>query len=236
MIKPDDSLPILLIPGLNCSPRLYEAQISALWELGQVAIADHRRDETMSAIAKRILALAPPRFRLAGLSMGGYISFEIMRQAPERVAKLALLDTSAQPETPQQTERRTALIALARDDRLIAINDILWPHLVHSSKQDNAALRVAIDQMAVETGAEAFIRQERAIIGRADSRPSLNAIKCPTLVIVGDSDRLTPPAHAKEIADGIPGARLETIAECGHMSAMEEPAKVTKLLVEFFAD
>ncbi len=234
MIKADNPMPILLIPGLNCSPRLYEMQISALWELGQVTVADHRRDDTMGAIAKRILGLAPPRFRLAGLSMGGYISLEIMRQAPERIAKLALLDTSARPETPQQTKRRTVLMAMAKDNHLLAINDILWPFLVHQSKQNDTALRTVIDQMAIETGVEAFIRQERAIITRADSRPSLGAIKCPTLVIVGDSDQLTPPDHAKEIAEGIAEARLETIAACGHMSTMEAPAKVTKLLVDFF--
>jgi pimeloyl-ACP methyl ester carboxylesterase len=236
MTKAEDFLPILLIPGLNCSPRLYEAQIPALWELGQVTIANHRRDETMGAIAKRILSLAPPRFRLAGLSMGGYISLEIMRQAPERVAKLALLDTSAQPETPQQTERRMALIALAKDNRLQAINEILWPFVVHESKQNDSSLRKAFDQMAFETGSAAFIRQQKAIMARADSRSSLGSIKCSTLVIVGDSDQLTPPAHAREIADGIPHAHLETIARCGHMSTMEEPIKVTKLLVGFFAE
>src|SRR6185295_2097774 len=235
MIKADDSLPILLVPGLNCSPRLYEAQTPFLWQLGQVTITDHRRDDTMNAIAKRVLALAPPRFRLAGLSMGGYISLEIMRQAPERVAMLALLDTSAQPETPQQTERRKALIALAEENRLQAVNDILWPLVVHESKQSDTALRSAFDQMAFETGPEAFIRQEKAIMTRADSRPLLGTIECPTLMIVGESDRLTPPAQAKEIADGISGAQLEILANCGHMSTMEEPKKVAKLLVEFFA-
>ncbi len=89
-----DPLPIVLIPGLTCTPRLYAEQIPALWQFGPVTIADHTRDESMAAIARRILAAAPPRFALAGLSMGGFISFEIMRQAPERVAKLALLDTS----------------------------------------------------------------------------------------------------------------------------------------------
>ena len=235
MLKADDFLPILLVPGLNCSPRVYEAQIPALWELGQVTVADHRRDNTMPAIAKRILSAAPPRFRLAGFSMGGLIAMEIMRQAPDRVAKLALLDTSARPETPVQTERRGKLMALARNERLIEINDVLWPLIVHESKKDDTPLRAAVDKMALETGGEAFVRQEEAIIARADSRPLLSAIKCPTVMIVGDSDQLIPPAHAKEIADGISGARLETIANCGHMSTMEEPAKVTKLLVDFFA-
>ncbi len=230
-----DCQPIVLVPGLNCSPRLYEGQLSALWQLGPVTIADHRRDETLSAIARRILDCAPKHFSLAGLSMGGYISFEIVRQAPERVMKLALLDTSARPEAPEQTERRKKLIELAEQNRLIEINDVLWPVLVHRSKLDNEALRAIIDRMALETGAEAFIRQQKAIIGRADLRPLLGTIKCPTIMIVGDSDQLTPPAHAKEIVEGIPGACLEVISSCGHMSTMEQSQQITKLLVDFFA-
>jgi pimeloyl-ACP methyl ester carboxylesterase len=231
-----DSLPILLVPGLNCSPRLYAAQIPALWRLGPVIVADHRRGETMAEIARTILAAAPARFRLAGLSMGGYIAFEIMRQAPARVARLALLDTSARPETPEQTERRKMRMALAEAGRFREVNDDLWPLLVDPSRRSDAALRADIDRMAEETGAEAFVRQQRAIIGRADSRPTLGAIDCPTLMIVGESDQLTPPAHAEEIAKGIAGAKLVKLAGCGHMSTMEQPEAVTGLLVDFFAN
>jgi pimeloyl-ACP methyl ester carboxylesterase len=230
-----DSTPILLVPGLNCSPRLYAAQIPALWRLGLVVVADHRRDDTMVGIAQRILATAPSRFRLAGLSMGGYIALEIMRQAPARVAKLALLDTSARPETPEQTERRVKLIAFAEKGRMREIMEVLWPLMVDPSRLQESALRAEMDWMAEETGTEAFVRQQRAIIGRADSRPSLGAIACPALVIVGDSDQLTPPAHAQEIAKGIQGAKLVTLAGCGHMSTMEKPEEVSKLLVDFFA-
>jgi pimeloyl-ACP methyl ester carboxylesterase len=230
-----DSTPILLVPGLNCSPRLYAAQIPALWRLGLVVVADHRRDDTIAGIARRILATAPSRFRLAGLSMGGYIALEIMRQAPARVAKLALLDTSARPEAPEQTERRNKLIALAAEGRFLEVNDVLWPVLVDPSRQKDTSLRAEIDKMAEETGAEAFVRQERAIIGRADSRPTLGAIACPTLMVVGEHDQLTPLTHAEEIAKGIPGAKLVTLAGSGHMSPMEKPEEVSKLLVDFFA-
>jgi pimeloyl-ACP methyl ester carboxylesterase len=230
-----DSTPILLVPGLNCSPRLYAAQIPALWRLGLVVVADHRRDDTIAGIARRILATAPSRFRLAGLSMGGYIALEIMRQAPARIAKLALLDTSARPEAPEQTVRREHLIALAESGRFVEVNNFLWPLLVDPSRQKDASLRAEIDQMAEETGAEAFVRQQRAVIGRADSRPALGTIKCPTIMIVGASDQLTPPAHADEIAKGIPGAKLVTLAGSGHMSPMEKPEEVTKLLIDFFA-
>jgi pimeloyl-ACP methyl ester carboxylesterase len=230
-----DSAPILLVPGLNCSARLYAAQIPALWRLGPVMVADHRRGETMAEIARRILAAAPSRFRLTGFSMGGYIALEIMRQAAARVVKLALVDTSARPELPEQTERRNKLIGLAEAGRFSEVNNFLWPVLVDPSHQSDAALRAAIDQMADETGAEAFVRQQRAIIGRADSRPLLGGIKCPVLMIVGASDQLTPPAHAEEIAKEIPGAKLETLAGSGHMSPMEKPDEVTKLLIDFFA-
>src|SRR5262245_66465122 len=108
-----EPLPSVLVPGLNCSARLYAEQIPVLWRFGPVQVADHTRDDSMAAIAARILAAAPPRFALAGLSMGGYIALTIVQQAPERVARLALLDTSARPETPEQTARRKPQIALA---------------------------------------------------------------------------------------------------------------------------
>src|SRR5580693_8611623 len=116
-----DPLPVVLIPGLTCTARLYAEQIPALWQFGAVTIADHRRDDSMAAIARRILAAAPPRFALAGLSMGGYIAFEIMRQAPQRVGKLALLDTGARPEVPEQTERRGPAMAKAKSGRLAEV-------------------------------------------------------------------------------------------------------------------
>jgi pimeloyl-ACP methyl ester carboxylesterase len=118
-----DSLPIVLVPGLNCSARLYAEQIPALWRFGPVMVADHTRDTSIAAIAKRILAAAPPLFALAGLSMGGYIAFEIMRQAPQRVLKLALMDTGARPETAEQTARRQGLMAMARAGKLIEVAD-----------------------------------------------------------------------------------------------------------------
>src|SRR6187402_3054757 len=101
-----EPLPTVLIPGLLCTPRLYAEQIPALWRFGPVTITNHTQDDSMAGIARRILAQAPPRFALIGLSMGGYVAFELQRQAPERVAKLALLATTARPDTPEQTEQR----------------------------------------------------------------------------------------------------------------------------------
>ena len=116
-----EPLPIVLVPGLLCTPRLYAAQIDEVWRAGPVTIADHTRDDSMAGVARRILADAPPRFALAGLSMGGYIAFEILRQAPGRVARLALLDTTARPDTPEQTEARRAQIAIFAPSRANSI-------------------------------------------------------------------------------------------------------------------
>jgi pimeloyl-ACP methyl ester carboxylesterase len=225
------SLPIVLVPGLNCSARLYAEQIPPLWAFGPVTVADHRRDDSIPAIAQRILAAAPPRFALAGLSMGGYIAFEIMRQAPARVAKLALLDTGAGVEAPDRTAQRRPLIEMARQGRFAEITDDQFPLLVHRKRHGDTALKALVRAMNEETGSDAYVRQQLAIIGRPDSRPGLAAIACPTLVLVGDDDQLTPPALAHEMAAGIRGARLVVVADSGHLSTLEQPQAVTAALV-----
>lgn len=228
------SVPFLLIPGLALTSRLFEPQIPALWQLGPVMVANHTTADSVAATAQAVLQNAPPRFNLIALSMGGYISFEILRRSPERVAKLALLDTASRADLPEQSERRRKLIALAEQGRLIEINDALWPVLVHETRQDDRALRALVDDMMLATGAAAFVRQQQALITRPDSRPTLATIRCPTLVIVGDGDKLTPPKVNEEIADGISGARLEMVANCGHLSSLEQPEAVTKLLADWF--
>jgi pimeloyl-ACP methyl ester carboxylesterase len=228
-----EPLPTVLVPGLNCSARLYAAQIPALWRFGPVMVADHRRDDTMAAIGARILATAPKRFALVGLSMGGYIALELLRQAPDRIAKVALLDTGSRADDPERSARRDVQIAMARDGRLAEVVDMLWPLLVHPSRHDDEDLRWAVHIMADETGPEAFIRQQAALKGRPDSRPGLGAIRCPTLVLVGDGDELTPPALSEEIAAAIAGARLTVVPECGHLSTLERPEAVNRALIEW---
>src|SRR5262249_19448066 len=187
-------LPLVLIPGLLCSARLYMPQIAALCQCGAVTVADHRRDNTMEAIAKRILADAPPRFALAGLSMGGYIAFAIMRMAPERIAKLALLDTSARPDTPEQFAGREEFISMAQYGKFDDVVETLTPRFLHRNRSNEKGLTRIVGEMAADTGVDAFVRQEEAIIARMDSRPLLASIRCPTLVLVGDGDELTPPS------------------------------------------
>lgn len=227
-----ETLPVVLVPGLNCSPRLYAAQMPALWGFGPVTVADHRRDNTMEAIAARILRDAPPRFALIGLSMGGYVAMAILRAAAERVAKLALLDTGPRADTPQQSENRKRQIDIALGGRFAEIPGLQWPMLVHTNRQHDAALKEIVVQMAEETGAEAFVRQQRAIMSRPDSRPGLPQIRCPTLILVGDGDQLTPPELSEEMNTLIPGSRLVKVPDSGHLSTLERPDAVTRALVE----
>lgn len=228
-----EPLPTVFVPGLLCTPRLYADQLPALWRVGPVTVALHNRDDSVKAIASRILATAPPRFALVGLSMGGYVSFEVLRQAPERVAKVVLLDTNARSDTPEQSAQRRAQMQTAKEGRLSEVIDMLFPRWVHARRWGDESLKRIVRTMAQEVGAEGFIRQQTAISGRPDSRPELGAIRCPVLVIVGDGDVLVPAEHAEEMASGIPGARLVTIADSGHLSTLEQPAAVTKALVEF---
>lgn len=231
-----DDLPILLIPGLNATARVYAEQLPALWRFGPVTIASHRTGRTMGEIAAHILGTAPPRFALGGFSLGGYIALEIMRRAPERVVRLALIDTSARPDTPEQTERRRQLLAIAEAGGFARIPDLQFPNTVHPERTGDDRLKAIHRQMALDSGAEAYARQQAAIIGRPDSRPNLAAIACPTLVVVGDGDQITPPEIAREMADATAGARLAVIPQAGHMALLEQPEAVTDALVGWLAD
>jgi pimeloyl-ACP methyl ester carboxylesterase len=228
-----EPLPVVLIPGLLASARLYAQQIPALWRTGSVTVADHTHDDNMPAMARRILRDAPPHFSLVGLSMGGYAAFEIMRQAPARVARLALLDTSAQPDTPEASAARRTQMALAEQGHFAQVLDAFFPRLVHPMRRADPLLRAVFDEMAADVGVDGYLRQQAANIGRADSRPTLAGIRCPTLVLVGEQDELTPPERALEIANGIAGARLVRLPDCGHLSPLERAHAVTRALLEW---
>jgi pimeloyl-ACP methyl ester carboxylesterase len=228
-----EPLAVVLIPGLLGSARLYAQQLPELWRRGPVMIADHTRDDSMGAIARRILASAPPRFALAGLSMGGYVCFEIVRQAPARVVRLALLDTAARADTPEQGALRRTQMELASTGRLGEVVQAQFVRTVHPLHRGDLQLREVNRLMAEDVGPEAFIRQQTAIMGRPDSRPTLAGISCPTLVLVGEQDELTPLDRAVEMAHGIRAARLVTVPECGHLSPLEQPRQVTHALLEW---
>ena len=181
-------------------------------------VADHTRDDSLEAIARRLLADAPERFALTGLSMGGYVALAVMRLAPERVTRLVLLDTSARPDTEEARQRRLDQVAAARAGRFGAVLDALWQRLVHPARLQDPALKAVVYDMMREAGAEVFVRQQQAIMGRPDSRLLLRAIAAPTLVLVGDHDALTPPDLAREMtAFGHDGERRPFDA-VGHLA------------------
>jgi pimeloyl-ACP methyl ester carboxylesterase len=231
----DQTTPILLVPGLASSARIYAPVIPALWRLGPVMIANHIRDDNMSDIAARVLSEAPPRFALAGHSMGGYIALEIMRQAPERVAKLALINTQARPDTPEATARRQGLMARARRGELRAIREESFPELVHPSRRDDAEILKLVHAQDEDVGVAGYLRQQAAIIARVDSRPTLSAITCPTLVLTGDADNTIPNAFSKEMAEAVAGARLVILDRCGHLPQAEQPDATVRALTEWLA-
>lgn len=232
-----DKIRLVFVPGLLCDAQLWRAQVEHLSGAADTWVADHTRATTMAEVARDVLADAPfESFALAGLSMGGYISLEIMRQAPQRVRKLALLDTAARGDTPEQTERRHAFIELANRGKFLGITETLMPLLVHPSRLADTALTDAIKLMAKNVGKDAFLRQQRAIMSRADSRPLLATIRCPALVLCGRQDQLTPLDRHEEMAAGIKGAKLDVLEECGHMSTMEKPDQVNRALRHWLAE
>lgn len=229
-----EKTPLLLLPGLLCDEALWAHQIEHLKDMAEITVADFAAgdpaQDSVGAMAERALAAAPEGFALASLSMGGYVAFEIMRRAPERVTRLALLDTSAAPDTEEQSRRRRGLMALAKTGRFRGVTEKVLPMFLPADRLDDTALTGAIMDMAERVGREAFLAQQQAILDRPDSRPGLGEISCPALVICGRLDELTPMALAEEIASGIPGAALVAVENCGHMATMERPEAVTALL------
>lgn len=226
---------LVLIPGLLLTADLWRYQVADLADLAEISVADHTRHERISEIAAAILAAAPPRFALAGLSFGGYIALEIMRQEPDRVDRLALLDTSARPDRPDQVRSRTDFIALTEKGRFLGVTEGLVKTFVHPDRHGDDELMALIKKMAQDIGKKAFIRQERAILSRPDSRPDLPRIHCPTLVLCGRQDALTPVELHEEMAAAIPSARLVVIENCGHLPPLEKPDEVSEAMQAWLA-
>ena len=224
---------ILFVPGLNCTGEVFAPQIAALSPVWRCVVADHSHGATIPEIAAHILARAPERFALAGFSLGGYIAFEMFRQASARITRLALLDTQATPETEAARERRLELLVMVQDGRFAEAEQAHWPDVVHPSRYGDVALRDTKVRMAQDLGPDLWRRHIAAIMARADSRPTLAAIKVPTLVLVGDTDRLTPPERAREMVAGIADARLVVVPDCGHMAPIERPDAVNAALADW---
>lgn len=221
---------LVLLPGLLNTRRVFEHQIEALSDVADCLVPELWHHETISAMAEATLAMVPPTFGLVGFSMGGYVAFEILRQAADRVERLALMDTQATPDSPESTKRRRALLDQTKIGRFRGVQRSLLPQLVHPRHIDDAAISQPIFEMAEEIGADGFVREQRAIIDRADSRHMLVDIDIPTVVVVGRQDQVTPLPRSEEMAADIANSRLVVLEECGHMSPLEKPAEVIAAL------
>ncbi len=220
---------LILIPGLLCDAALWRHQIDHLKDPLTITVADLTQDDTVPAMAERLLAVAPPSFALAGLSLGGYVAQEVMRQAPERVERLALMATNARADTEEQRENRASLINLTEIGRFKGVTPRLLPNLIHPDRLSDPAVADVVLEMAERVGQDAFIRQQRAIMARKDGRTDLEAIRIPTLVAAGREDKLCPPKVQEEMAARLPNGRLVFIEDCGHLPPLERPRTVTAL-------
>lgn len=221
---------LLLLPGLLCDAVLWRHQIDTLCDIADITVADLTQADQAGAGAQLVLASSPEEFALAGLSMGGYIALEIMRQAPDRVTHLALLDTSARPDTHEKIRFRQELIDLARRGQFKGVTPRLLPKLISSERLGDTELTESILAMAERVGRDAFLRQQRLLMNRPDSRHDLALIHCPTVVVCGRQDELTPLADSVEMVEKIPRGKLVVIEDCGHLSTMEQPHAVTAVL------
>ena len=217
--------PLILLPGALCDAALWRHQIAGLADVADVRVGDLTRDASIGAMAERVLAGAPARFALAGLSLGGYVALEIVRRAPERVSRLALLDSSARPETAAE--------APAERDSGAGGVSALMTLLVHPMRLGDRRLATIVGAMAERVGRMAFRLQQQASLTRPDSRPGLAAIACPTLLLCGRQDPLAAPGLHEEMAAAIPGARLVVVEDCGHLAPLEQPEAVTAALREW---
>lgn len=221
---------LVLLPGLLNTSRLFDHQIEALSDIADCIVPELWRHRSVGAMAEAALATAPSSFALAGFSMGGYVAFEILRRAPQKVERLALIDTQAIADPPETTRRRRSLMEQTHIGRFKGVPYALLPQFVHKAHLDDASVTQPILEMAGEIGAEGFLNEQEAIIARPDSRPLLVDIDIPTVVIVGRQDQVTPLARAEEMAADIATSRLVVLEECGHMSPLEKPTELSAAL------
>ena len=213
----------VLIPPLLCSPLAYAPVLDAAWTRGQVTVADTRHDDTIEAMAQRILRENTGDIAFLGTSMGGYVALEIIRQAPGRVTALALVSTSARADTAEQIQARARQSALVEDGQFNALIDAAFPGVVAAGNELDDALLATWRAMTTPIGADAFLRQQQAVVQRADLRSLLPSIDCPTAVIHGAQDRLIPLAAAEEMASAMPSASFTVLDGAGHLVFHEQP-------------
>jgi pimeloyl-ACP methyl ester carboxylesterase len=220
-------LHLILLPGLLCDAALWRHQIEYLSDLATISVPDLTQDNTITAMAERVLEAAPSRFALAGLSMGGYVAQEIMRLAPERVERLALVDTNARADNEAQAKARHDLIRLAEIGTFKGVTPRLLPSLIHPSRMEDPDVAGVVMDMAERVGQDAFRRQQEAILNRKDGREDLVSIRVPTLILAGRQDLLCPPKVQEEMRDKITGSRMVLVEDCGHLVSLERPHAAT---------
>lgn len=222
---------LVLLPGLACDERLWEAQRPALPPALDVRVTDaHMRHDRIETMAAAVLAENPGPLILCGASMGGMVAMEVARQAPGRIAGLALLGTNARAETPEMYELRRSAIELFENGEARDVIELNAGFAFHRSRAGDAALLRRYVDLVLDAGAPQLVRQNRALMARPDARSHLPGLRCPVLVMCGDDDRLTPPECSREIAALIPQAELVWVAQCGHMLTMERPEFVNATL------
>lgn len=229
-------VPAIFIPGLLCTGELFDKQRTGLDGQLSIDIGDTTEADTIAAMARNILDKAPERFLLLGFSMGGVVALEIMRQAGERVCGLVLVDTGARADVVWQTALGLVFLKSAEFAGLDWTMRRSVPPLLYKDHRSDAALTAEILGMGRALGLDVLRRQQSALAGRDDYRPSLAAIACPSLVISGEDDPLATPSLARELAVGIPGAGIEIIARSGHYSVLERPVEVNVALKRFVSE
>ena len=222
--------PLLLLPGLLCDEAVWKAQIRGLSDVAECMVAKLATQATIAAMADDALASIAGDFSLAGHSMGGYVALEIMRRAPERVRRLGLISTQPRADSTEQADRRRHFFEDALRGQFSEVVDGFPPLLFHPTRLSDATLVEAFREMAERVGKEAFLDQQRAIMGRVDSVADLAGISCPTLVLCGRRDLITPLTNSTLMAATIAGAEFVILEACGHMAPMEAPHAVNDAL------
>ena len=222
--------PLYLLPGLMCDERIWAEQLEALAAYSPIAVGGYGDARSLVTMARRVLAAAPDRISLAGHSMGGRVALEVLRLAPDRVERLALLDTGVHPVGKSEREKRMALRELGRREGLEALVDAWLLPMLHPDRRRDAAFVEPLREMCVSAGIEQYENQVTALLERPDARPLMAAIRCPTLIGVGSDDDWASVEQHRAMAAGIAGARLVIFEQAGHMTPVEAPDQVTAAL------
>lgn len=224
---------LVMIPGLLSTEAIWAPQIEALSDRADVLTFDTSTKSSIREVAADILSQLPKTFALAGHSMGGYVALEMASQAPERVSRLALLNTSARQDGEEVAQRRLDFIDLAERGRFLGVTSNLFAAMVHERCREDEHIFQIVKTMAEEIGAEGFVRQQKANLGRADHRPTCKAITCPTLVLSGRQDAVVPLKLSEELATLMPGATRIVVENCGHLPTLEASETVTGALEDW---